>query len=107
MITPFLLTRSVLYGLMRAAGGREERPHRNEVKSTEREKWFEVLVKDLCNTNYKVAYPDDKLQKILDLMYTSNIGRVPIVDRTDPRRIVGILSKTDIIKAIEKQRFRT
>ena len=79
----------------------------DEVKHTEREKWFQVPVRDACNTNYKVAYPDDNLQKILDLMYTSNIGRVPIVERTDPRRIVGILSKTDIIKAIEKQRFRT
>ncbi len=79
----------------------------NEVKSTEREKWFQVPVKDARNANYKVAYPDDKLQKILDLMYTSNTGRVTIVDRTDPRRIVGIVSKTDIINTIEKQRFRT
>jgi CIC family chloride channel protein len=79
----------------------------NEVKSTEHEKWFQVLVKDACNANYKVAYPDDKLQKILDLMYTSNIGRVPIVDRRDPKRIVGIVTKTDIINAIERRRFVT
>ncbi len=79
----------------------------NEVKSTEREKWFKVLVKDACNPNYKFAYPDDNVQKILDLMYTSNIGRVPIVDRADPRRIVGIVAKTDIIKTIEKRRFGT
>ena len=79
----------------------------NEVKSTPREKWFQVLVKDVCNANYTIAYPDDKLQKILDLMYTSNIGRVPIVDRADPRRIVGIVTKTDIINTIEKRRLGT
>jgi chloride channel protein, CIC family len=79
----------------------------DEVKSTEREKWFQVLVKDACKTDYRYAYPDDRLQKILDLMYTSNMGRIPIVERTDPRRIVGIVSKTDIINAVEKRRFGT
>ena len=79
----------------------------DEAKSTEQEKWFQVPVKNACNANYKAAYPDDRLQKILDLMYTSNIGRIPIVDRENPRRIVGIVAKTDIIRAIEKRRFGT
>jgi CIC family chloride channel protein len=77
-----------------------------EVKSTKREKWFEVHVRDVCNPDLKIAYPDDKLQKILDLMYISNIGRVPIVDRKEPRRIVGLVSKTDIINAAEKRRIQ-
>jgi predicted transcriptional regulator len=45
------------------------------------------------------------LQRVLDIMYRQQLGRVIIVDRTKPKRIIGILSKTDIIRAIEKQRL--
>jgi CBS domain-containing protein len=77
----------------------------NEVKALPREKWFEVKVLDICNKDYHTAYPDSDLVEILDIMYRRQQGRVPIVDRTRPKRMVGIVSKTDIIRSIEKQRL--
>jgi CIC family chloride channel protein len=77
----------------------------NEVKALPREKWFEVKVLDICNKDYHTAYPDSDLGEILDIMYRRQQGRVPIVDRTRPKRMVGIVSKTDIIRSIEKQRL--
>jgi CIC family chloride channel protein len=77
----------------------------NEVEILPREKWFEVKVVDVCNKDYHIAYPDSDLLEVLDIMYRRQQGRVPIVDRSRPRRMVGIVSKTDIIRSIEKQRL--
>lgn len=79
----------------------------NQVKALPREKWFEVKVLDVCNRDYHTAYPDSDLQEVLDIMYRRQQGRVTIVDRARPKRIVGIVSKTDIIRSIEKQRLGT
>jgi CIC family chloride channel protein len=76
-----------------------------EVKGVPREKWFETKVSDVCSRDLHPAYPDSKVQEILDLMYRTGLGRIPIVDRTKPRRLVGIISKNDIIKALEKARL--
>ncbi len=78
-----------------------------EVKKVPREKWFEVKVVDVCSKDLHTGYPDSSVQDILDAMYTDGIGRIPIVDRVIPRRIVGIISKSDIIRALEKERLGT
>jgi len=78
-----------------------------EVRLIPREKWFQVKVSDVCDRNFTTAYPDTNVQDVLDLMDSKGIGRVSIVDRAKPKRIVGIISKTDIIKAIERERLRT
>jgi CBS domain-containing protein len=76
-----------------------------EVKDIPREKWFETMVIDVCDRNFKTAYPDDDLQKTMDLMQKAGIGRVMIVDRDKPTRIVGVVSKTDIIIELERERI--
>jgi CIC family chloride channel protein len=78
-----------------------------EVKAIPKEKWFEVKVADVCARNIITAYPDTDVQDVLDLMFTKKIGRVPIVDRTKPKRIVGIISQTDIMRAVERERMGT
>ncbi len=76
-----------------------------EIKDIPREKWFETRVIDVCNRNFKTAYPDDDLQKIMDLMQEADIGRVMIVDRNKASRIVGVVSKSDIIRELEHERM--
>jgi len=76
-----------------------------EMKDIPREKWFATKVIDVCNRDFKTAYPDDDLQKIMDLMQEAGIGRVMIVDRNEPNRIVGVVSKTDIIRTLERERM--
>ena len=34
-------------------------------------------------------------------MYENRVGRLPVVDRSDPSKIIGIISKHDILKAFE------
>jgi CIC family chloride channel protein len=77
----------------------------SEVRDVAKDKWFEVKVVDICSKDLHPAYPDSSLQHILDVMYTDGLGRIPIVDRVKPKRIVGIVSKSDIIRALEKERL--
>ena len=76
-----------------------------EVKGIPREKWFQTKISDICSRDIHPCYTDAQVQEILDLMYSKGLGRIPIVDRANPRHIVGIISKNDIIKALEKERL--
>jgi CIC family chloride channel protein len=46
-----------------------------------------------------VAYPDDQLEDALNLMLRSSVGRLPVVDRKEPTRIVGMLSRDSLATA--------
>jgi len=78
-----------------------------EVKPIPREKWFETRVIDVCNRHYRTADPDDNLQKIMDLMQETGIGRVILVQKSSPNRIIGVISKSDIIRELERERMGT
>lgn len=56
----------------------------------------EVMSKDLIT-----ATPNESLDVALHKMTTYNIGRLPIVDPENPRKLIGILTKGDMIKGHE------
>jgi len=45
-----------------------------------------------------VAYPDETLDVAWERMRQHDIGRLPVVSREDPRRLVGFLTKGDLIR---------
>lgn len=49
----------------------------------------------LCIT----AYPDEMLHKARDRIFQQEIGRLVVVDRLDRRRILGILTRSDLLRA--------
>jgi CIC family chloride channel protein len=58
-------------------------------------------VRDIASKDPVVTYPDDSVHLALDKMHAKDIGRLPVVDRNDPTRILGIISKHDLIRAHE------
>jgi CIC family chloride channel protein len=58
-------------------------------------------VGDIASKDLVVAYPDETMHSALDRMHERDIGRLPVVDRNDPTRILGIISRHDIIRAHE------
>lgn len=58
-------------------------------------------VADLCTREVEVAFPDERLSMALRRMSLRNVGRLPVVARDDPRRLVGILRRSDIIQSYE------
>ena len=76
-----------------------------QVRDIPRERWFETKVSDVCSRELHPAYPDSRVQEVLDLMYSTGLGRILIVDKINPRRLMGVISKNDIVRALEKARL--
>jgi CBS domain-containing protein len=56
-------------------------------------------VLDAGSRNLIVTYPDELLHEASAKMLRNNLGRLPVVDRNDPRRVVGYLSRKGILAA--------
>ncbi|HJN32006.1 MAG TPA: CBS domain-containing protein, partial [Candidatus Poseidoniia archaeon] len=49
--------------------------------------------------------PKENLAQALDSLGYREISHLPVVDKTNPKKLVGIITKGDIIKAYNRQRF--
>jgi chloride channel protein, CIC family len=58
-------------------------------------------VRDITSKDVVVAYPDETVHSALDKMHTRRVGRLPVVDRNNPTRILGIISRHDLVRAHE------
>ncbi len=56
----------------------------------------------LSSTDLSVTYPDVSLSLALTQMVRRKVGRLPVVDRNDERKLVGWLSRSDIFRARER-----
>ncbi|MGH2458331.1 MAG: CBS domain-containing protein [Chloroflexota bacterium] len=54
---------------------------------------------DVVSRNPVVAYPDQLLRAVMDRMAETGLTRFPVVDREDPRKLLGMIALTDILKA--------
>ena len=58
-----------------------------------------VTVLDACSRSVVVTYPDETLHDASEKMLRFKIGRLPVVDRADERRVVGYLGRPGIMAA--------
>ena len=58
-----------------------------------------MSVLDAGTRSVTVTYPDEVLHEATTKMLRNNIGRLPVVDRNDPRRLVGYLGRSNILAA--------
>lgn len=61
-----------------------------------------LTVADIATTNLITAYPDETLHDVVHRLGTSEVGRIPVVDRNNPNRLIGVLRRYDIVKAYGK-----
>ncbi len=61
-----------------------------------------LKVSDITTRNPITAYPDQSISDILNKLGAMDVGRIPVVDRDDPSRLLGVLRRRDIIKAYQK-----
>jgi H+/Cl- antiporter ClcA/predicted transcriptional regulator len=62
-----------------------------------------LRVGDLVNRSPAVIFLDSSLREAADQMVRENVGRLPVVERTDPRRLVGFLTRSDLLRAHERR----
>ena len=71
---------------------------------TRRDLWAEGVppqarVADVIRRPPVVAYAENSLREAADLMVEEGIGRLPVVARSAPRKIIGILTRSDLLAA--------
>ncbi len=59
-------------------------------------------VKDFCTQKVIVAYPEQSIHDVLKTMGYYNIGRMPVVEHNNPRKLLGWISRTALIQAYNK-----
>ena len=72
-----------------------------DIDKVEESKRENTIVGQACTHELLVAYPNESLNDALLRMGSHDVGRLPVVDRNHPRKLVGILRRTDVIRAYE------
>ncbi len=56
---------------------------------------------------FVVAYPDENMEQIIEKMASTGHGHLPVVDREDPTKLLGFITREDMIRLFrEKARDR-
>ena len=63
----------------------------------------ELTVEDVGSTKLIVTFPDETLHDAIALMLKHDIGRLPVVERTNHRKVLGYLGRASIMNA--RQRY--
>ncbi len=56
-------------------------------------------VRDVMTKTVIVTHPDETLEDALIKLVSWDVGRLPVVDRSDNRKLVGLITRSDIMKA--------
>jgi len=73
-----------------------------DVESRMDSKSSELTAADVATTSLIKAYPDETLRDVVQKLGAKEVGRLPVVDRKDPTRLIGVLRRYDIVKAYVK-----
>jgi chloride channel protein, CIC family len=58
-----------------------------------------IAVQDAGSTKLVVTYPDELVSEAATKMLNHSVGRLPVVDRNDERRVVGYLGRSAVLGA--------
>ncbi|MCC6424277.1 MAG: chloride channel protein [Phycisphaerales bacterium] len=59
----------------------------------------QVPVKDLLRRRPSVVYDDCTLRDAADHMVNHDVGRLPVVSRQEPSKLVGMITRSDVLRA--------
>ena len=68
---------------------------------------FTACVGDIVKRPPVVVFEDHSAREAADHMVRSKVGRLPVVRREAPDRVVGIISRSDLLEASERLRARS
>lgn len=50
-----------------------------------------------------IVFDDSTLREAADHMVEESVGRLPVVNRSNPRRVIGIITRSDILSAHKRR----
>jgi CBS domain-containing protein len=69
------------------------------LRALDRDSSGAVTVEEAGSTNLVVTYPDELVSDAAAKMLHLDVGRLPVVDRSDERKVVGYLGRAAILAA--------
>ncbi len=65
-----------------------------------------LQVKDIATTSLLTAYPNETLLTALERLDARDVGRLPVVDPQNPKKLLGLIRRYDIIRAYHRAILR-
>jgi H+/Cl- antiporter ClcA/CBS domain-containing protein len=62
-----------------------------------------LVVADIMNAPPIVSRPDEPLREAAERMLRAGVGRLPVVAGETPQRLVGLLSRSDVLRALARR----
>jgi len=62
----------------------------------------DLTVGDIASRAVVTAYPDEYVHNVFVKLGTQDVGRVPVIDRKNPRHLLGVLRRHDVLVAYAK-----
>jgi CBS domain-containing protein len=59
----------------------------------------ETRIREVVKRSPSVVFLDNSLRDAADHMVRENVGRLPVVSREDPSRVIGIITRSDLLSA--------
>jgi coenzyme F420 hydrogenase subunit beta len=74
-----------------------------EVSKVDKTKRNETLVSQIARRKLVTAYPDETALEVFKRMSENETGRVLVIDRADPKNLVGVVTKSDLMHTLTKE----
>jgi CIC family chloride channel protein len=70
-------------------------------RAAERQSLQKLKVRDIATRSPLTIYPDEPMWMALKRLGTRDVGRLPVVDRHNPRQMLGMIRRSDIVRAYQ------
>lgn len=77
-------------------------PEGNPFRNTDAHGRLDRLVEEIMNSKLVVAFPSESLAGAAAKMDQRDVGRLPVVTHSDPRRLAGMIARSDILRAYHR-----
>jgi CIC family chloride channel protein len=91
---PVLNTDGSLLGIVSLEDYRKSTAHQNVIPE-------DLVVRDIATRDIVTIFPDDTVGTALHLMAPRDLSRLPVVARDNPRQLVGVVRRNDLVRAYE------
>ncbi len=71
-------------------------------RAREQEEFAARTVRDIATPSPLTVYPDEPVWVALKRLGARDVGRLPVVARADPKQLVGIIRRSDIVRAYQR-----
>jgi CIC family chloride channel protein len=70
-------------------------------RAKERGTWENRTVREIATRSVVTVFADDPMWVALKRLGTRDVGRLPVVDRQQPHRLLGLIRRSDIVRAYQ------